>query len=123
MSLSINGGCGSSGKHVKVKIEGIIVHVCYVDPLYGTYLNIIFDRKIELFQKSFLGKYGINNQRIAQKRLKIGKEIEEEEVEALFGPCNCNGYRYCHNEDEALISRVKTLWMIMHQRTQHSNDQ
>jgi hypothetical protein len=31
--------------------------------------------------------------------LKIGKEIEEE-VEALFGPCNHNGYTYCHNEDE-----------------------
>jgi hypothetical protein len=53
MSLSINGGCGSNGKHAKVKIEGITIHVCYVDPLYGTYPNIIFDRKIKLFQKSF----------------------------------------------------------------------
>jgi hypothetical protein len=79
--------------------------------------------RLNFFRKVSTQKYGINNQRITQKRLKIGKEIEEEEVEALFGPCNHNGYRYCHNEDEAFISRVEALWMIMHQRTQHSNDQ
>jgi hypothetical protein len=42
-------------------------------------------------------------------------------VEAFFGPCNHNGYRYCHNKDEARISRVETLWMITHQRTQVPN--
>ncbi len=70
--------------------------------------------RLNFFRKVSTQKYGINNQRITQKRLKIGKEIEEE-VEALFGPCSCNGYRYCHNEDQAFISRVETLWMIMHQ--------
>jgi hypothetical protein len=39
----------------------------------------------------------------------------------MFGLCNHNGYRYCHYEDEALISKVETLWMIMHQRTQVPN--
>ncbi len=50
--------------------------------------------------------------------MRIGKEIE---VVALFGPFSHNGYRYYHNEDEALIARVETLWMIMHQRTHVPN--
>ncbi len=41
----------------------------------------------------------------------------------LFGLCNRNGYRFYHNEDEVLIARVETLWMIMHQITQVSNTQ
>jgi hypothetical protein len=61
-----------------------------------------------------LGKYGISNEGITPKRLRIRKEIEEDKVVALFGPCSCNGYRYYHNEDEALIAKVDTLWM--HQR-------
>jgi hypothetical protein len=121
MSLSIDGGCGLGGKHTKEKIEGATTRACYVDPLYGTKLDIIFDMKIKLSWTSFLEKYGINNQGIKQERLKIKKEIEEEEVEALFGPCSHNGYRYCHNKDKVLISRVKTLWMIMHQQTQVPN--
>jgi hypothetical protein len=48
MSLSIDGGCGLGGKHAKEKIEGAIVHAYYVDPLYGTKPNIIFDRKTKL---------------------------------------------------------------------------
>jgi hypothetical protein len=96
MSLLVDGGCGSGGKHVKVKIEGATTHACYVDPLYGAKPNIIFDRKIELSWTSFSNKYGINNQGIASKRLKIRKEIKEEEVGALFEPCSHNGYRYCH---------------------------
>jgi hypothetical protein len=60
---------------------------------------------------------------IAPKRLRIRKEIEEDKVVALFGPCNRNGYRYYHNEDEALITKVVTLWMIMHQRKQVPNTQ
>jgi hypothetical protein len=114
MSLSVDGGCGLGGKHTKEKIEGATTHACYVDPLCGAKPNIIFDRKIEFSHTSFLDKYGITNQWITPKRLKIRKQIEEEEVEALFGPCSHNGYRYCHNKDKAFISRVKTLWMIMH---------
>ncbi len=60
-------------------------------------------------------KSGISNEGITPKRLTIGKEVEEEEVVVLFGFCNRNGYKYCHNEDEVLIARVETLWMIMHQ--------
>ncbi len=91
-----------------------IAPTCYVDPLYGTTPKTIFDKKTELSRRSFWEKYGICNEGITSKRLKIGKEIEEEEVVGLFGPCSCNNYKYCHNEDEALISRVETLWMIMH---------
>jgi hypothetical protein len=82
-----------------------------------------FDKKIELLHQIFWEKYGISNEGIPLKRLKIGKEIEENKVVALFGPCSYNGYRYYHNEDEASIAKVETLWMIMHQKKQVPNTQ
>jgi hypothetical protein len=65
----------------------------------------------------------MSNEGITPKKLRIRKEIKEDKVVALFGPCSCNDYRYCHNEDKALIVKVETLWMIMHQRTQVPNIQ
>jgi hypothetical protein len=47
MSLSIDGGLGSISKNTKVKIE-VITFSCYVDPLYGEKLEIIFDKKNEV---------------------------------------------------------------------------
>jgi len=108
MSLSIDGGLGSIGKNTKVKIEESTLSY-YIDPLCGKKLKIIFEKKNEVSWKSFWENYGIT-----PKRLKIGEEIEEEEVVVLFGPCNPNCYEYYRNEDEALIAKVKTLWMIMH---------
>jgi hypothetical protein len=61
MSLSIIGGCGLGRKHTKVKIEGVIAHACYVNPIYGAKPNIIFDRKTKLSGTSFLENYGISN--------------------------------------------------------------
>jgi hypothetical protein len=56
---------------------------------------------------------------ISPRNLKIGKEVEESKVEALFGPCIFkNEYKYFFNDDEKLISNVETLWMVTHQRTQ-----
>jgi hypothetical protein len=78
-------------------------------------------KRIELSCQSFWEKYGISNERITPKRLRIGKEIKENEVVGLFGLCSCNGYKYCQNEDKALITKVETLWMIMHQRTKVPN--
>jgi len=115
MSLSIDGGLGLIGKNTKVKIKESTLSY-YVDPLYGEKLKIIFEKKNEVSWESFWEKYGITS-----KRLKIGEEIKEEEVVVLFGPCSPNGYEYYRNEDEALIAKVKTLWMIMHQRTQVPN--
>jgi hypothetical protein len=113
MSLLVDSGVGIGGKPtVKVKIKGAAT-TCYIDPLYGTKLDIIFNKKTELSRESLWDKYGICNKGIAPKRLKIGKEIEEEEVVTLFGPCSRNDYKYCLIEDKALISRVETLWMIM----------
>jgi hypothetical protein len=122
MSRSVDSSVGIGGKiTTEVKIEGGIVPTCYVDPLYGTKPDILFDKKTELSRRSFWEKYGISNEGIIPKRLKIGKDIEEKEIIALFEPCSRNGYKYYHNDDEALISKVETLWMILHQRTQVPN--
>jgi hypothetical protein len=54
-----------------------------------------------------------------QKNHKIGKEVEESKVEALFELFILkNGYKYSFSDDEKLISSVETLWMVTHQRTQ-----
>jgi hypothetical protein len=61
---------------------------------------------------------------ISQKNLRIGKKVVESEVEAFFGPCIFkNGYKYFFSDDEKLISKVETLWMVTHQRTQVPNNQ
>jgi hypothetical protein len=122
MSLSKDTSLDMVGKNTKVKIEGAHVS-CYVDPLYGTKPNIIFDKKIELLHRSFWEKCGISNEKIVPKRLKIRKDIKKKEVVTLFGPCSHNGYKYCHNEDQVLIIKVVTLCMIMHQRTHLPNIQ
>jgi len=90
MPLLVDSGVGIGRKLVvKVKIARATT-ICYIDPLCGTKSNIIFDKKIELSWKLFWENYGICNEDITPKRLKIGKEIEEEEVVALFGPYSCN---------------------------------
>jgi hypothetical protein len=82
MSISLNSNLGIVGHHTKMKMEGVVS--CYIGPLYGTILEIIFDKKTELCQKNFLDKYHISNEGLPPKNLKIGKELQEE-VGALFG--------------------------------------
>jgi hypothetical protein len=73
MSLLVNCGVGTGRKPtVKVKIEGAAT-TCYIDPLYGTKPNIIFDKETKLSWRSFGEKYGICNKGIEPRRLKIRK--------------------------------------------------
>jgi hypothetical protein len=51
MSISLDGSLGIVRHHTKVKIEGVVS--CYIDPLNGTILEIIFDKKTKLFRKNF----------------------------------------------------------------------
>jgi hypothetical protein len=51
--------------------------------------------------------------------MKIGKDLEDEEVEELFEKAiSRNCYRYYHIDNKEFIIKVETLWMISHQRTQ-----
>jgi hypothetical protein len=51
--------------------------------------------------------------------MKIGKDLEDEEVEELFEKAiSRNCYRYYHMDNKEFITKVETLWMISHQRTQ-----
>jgi hypothetical protein len=55
------------------------------------------------------------NKGISPKHSKIGKDLEEIEVETFFGPCiGKNGYTYYHSNNEELIAHVETLWMRTH---------
>lgn len=100
-----------------VKLEGVDP-ASYVVPLYAEQPTIVFDRVTPPTRKIFQETYGLSNEGLNPKRLKIGVQLEEVDVESLFGPCiNRNGYRYCHKDDEELIREVESKYMICHQRT------
>jgi hypothetical protein len=68
---------------------------------------------------SLSNNYLKNNKGISPKHSRIGKDLEETEVEALFGTCiDRNGYMYCHSNNEELMAHVETLWMQTHQSIQ-----
>jgi hypothetical protein len=51
------------------------------------------------------------------KHVKVLRDITLEEVNKFFGPIvNRNGCSYVHNEDPNFIKKVKTLWMVVHQK-------
>jgi hypothetical protein len=83
MFKSLDDSSGIIGHHTKVKIKGVVFY--YISLLYGTIPKIIFYKKTELFHKNFSKKYRISNEELPPKVLKIGKELHEKEVEALFG--------------------------------------
>ncbi len=118
---SLGGNLGTNlYKLKKVKIEGTMSS--WVDPLYDTPPIIIFDKKQHVFWNQFIEQYHICGKGPSPKCLKLGKDFEEVEVEALFGPSiSRNGYQYSWSNDEVLIVEVENLWMIAHQRTQIPN--
>lgn len=84
-------------------------------PLYDTPLEMIFDKKNHVFRREIEEKYGLCNKRLLWTSLKIGKDLEEKEVEQLFGlSLSRNKYRYSYSNDEQLIAHVERLWMIAH---------
>jgi hypothetical protein len=60
----------------------------------------------------------LNHQGWWPKNLKVLKDLEECEVEALFGSIvNNNGYKYMECGDPKLIVHIENLWMTIHQKT------
>jgi hypothetical protein len=54
---------------------------------------------------------------LSLKPIRVFRDITLKEVSRIFGPIvNRNGYGYMHNEDPDFIPKVKTLWMIVHQK-------
>ncbi len=96
MSHNIDGSLGK-----KVKREGAVS--TWVEPLYGEKPKIIFDKKNVVSRTLMFEKYGFCYQGLSPKQLRIGRDLEEAKVEALFGPnISKNVYRYCHKNDEDL---------------------
>ena len=66
--------------------------------------------------------YGLCKQKQAPKRLKVGRDCTDEEIEEMFGPIvGKNSYRYNHTSDEELCKQVERMWMILHQKTMVSS--
>jgi hypothetical protein len=94
MSLSIDVivslGTTNSKKCVKLKL----VISSWVDLLYGTPPEIIFDKRTLPSRKEISDKYvDLCSKGLAPKHLKVERDFLEEEVKALFGP-SINKNRY-----------------------------
>ncbi len=90
MSLNVEGNLGK-----KIKLEGIVLS--WVVLLYGTPPDITFGRRTSISKSQLFEKYGLCNKRPSPKHLKIGKDLEDVEMEKFFGkPVSRNAYEYCH---------------------------
>lgn len=89
----------------------------WVDPMYASQPEILWDRKTVVTREWFAEKYKLHNHGITPKQIKIGQHLEEADVESLFGPrMNGNGYKYSHCKED-FVMRVESMWMICHQKT------
>ena len=110
--------CGQGDDGVRVKLEKVDSQ--WSAPLYVEEPTLLLDLEnaVPISRKSFEEFYGLCNKGPSLKRLKIGRDVTEAEVEKFFGPCNGkHSYRYNYREDERITKEVERLWMICHQRT------
>jgi len=57
------------------------------------------------------------SERLSPKPIRVPIDIILKKVCTIFGPIvNRNGYNYMHNKHPDFIPKVKTLWMIAHQK-------
>lgn len=104
----------------KIKVEGAS-SLSWVDPLYAEKPDLLWNRVEPVKKTDFEKKYGLSNQGIPPKRLKIPLHVTEAEIEKLFGQKVSNGYSYSWSEDVEWVRKVERMWMITHQRTQVPN--
>jgi hypothetical protein len=70
-----------------------------------------------LFTKDFVKKYDLCCEGLSPKHIKIPRDLTTEDVTKVFGPIvNQNDYNCLHCEDPVLIAKIKTLFMIVHQK-------
>jgi hypothetical protein len=85
MSLIVqDGGLGTTDLKNKEKLEGGKAESSWTEPLYGIPPELIFDKNSPISQMHFFEKYALSNFGLSPKKIRIGRELEEAEVEALF---------------------------------------
>ncbi len=85
--------------------------------MYGKVPQIIVHGVEFISPQKFVEVYNLNNHGQCPKSLKVPKDLEEFNVEAFFGLLiNNNGYKYMECGDPELITFIKNLWMIIHQK-------
>ncbi len=62
-----------------------------------------------LHGKEFVEKYGLCNKGLNPKHLKLGKYIEDVEVEKFKSCINKNNYRYFWLDDDEFIAKAENL--------------
>jgi hypothetical protein len=78
-------------------------------PFYEEQPNLIFDRKHIITWKEFVEKYRLCNKGLYPKHLKLGKYIEDVEVEKFKSCINKNNYRYFWLDDDEFIAKAENL--------------
>jgi hypothetical protein len=89
-----------------------------VDPLHGKVPHIIAQGAKFINPSHFAKVCNLSHQGQCPKTLKVPKDLEESEVETLFGELvNKNSYKYMQCGDPKLIARIKNMWMVFHKKT------
>jgi hypothetical protein len=106
VTRSLGSNLGNTNcKLKKVKSEGSLA--LWVEPLYGTPRNIIFDKNNLVSKKKFATTYGLCYKGLSPKHLKLNKGFEKVKIEKIFGPyLNKNGYQYSWSQNEKIIVKI-----------------
>jgi hypothetical protein len=100
----------------KVKQEGEHGHCTgFAIPLYSKVSEL--RDGWPLFTKDFVEKYDMCCESLRPKHIKIPRDLTTKDVTKVFGlVVNWNGCNYLHYEDIVLITKIETLFMIVHQK-------
>jgi hypothetical protein len=86
-----------------------------ITPLYKTFLELGDGMPIN--HREFVEWYGHSLEGLSPKRIRIPRNVTMEEIHKCFGPIhNRNGYSFVFNENLEIITKVESLWMIIHQK-------
>jgi hypothetical protein len=67
-------------------------------------------------REEFAKCYELCSKGLSPERIKIPKDVTMEEMHKCFGLVhNKNGYSYVFSEDPLVITKVESLWMVIHQ--------
>jgi hypothetical protein len=87
----------------------------FVTPLYAL-IPKLGDGSL-MSKKDFAKKYDLYCEGLNPKCVKVPRDISLEDIDKIFGPIvNKNKYNYEFTKDPLFIKKIKTLWMVIHQK-------
>jgi hypothetical protein len=87
----------------------------FVTPLYAP-IPKLGDGSL-MSKNDFAIKYYLYCEGLSPKCIKVPRDISLEDIDKIFCPIlNKNEYNYEFTKDPLFIKKIKTLWMVIHQK-------